>query len=409
MELANLKQKKKVLCLVLLLVLGSLQTGCWSMKELNTIAFVLATGIDRTPEGKILLTVQIARPGAFGGGGQGSPGFPENNVWVVSEVGATVLDARRELETKVPRRIYWGHNVVLLIGEDMARHNIKVPIDFFTRSPVIRETFHILVTKGKAYEVLNSHSQLESTSAQSIGHLINRGMGYQMTLKDLSVMLASKNTKNPVLPVVALTPSGVPQGPGMKENLPQVKGTPQNIHPLHGEPTITGSAIFSNDYKLVDWLDMKETRGVLLLKNQIRQGVVTFSSPSEPTNQISVRITDANTTVEPYYDGEQLLYDIKCQVEGDVFEKHSNEDLTQPRVIEVLNQAMSEEIKANIEATLKKAQENEIDIFEFGDKFHLKYPQTWLQIEERWDQVLANASFQVTVESEIRRSGLVAK
>lgn len=379
------------------------------MKELPTIAFVLATGVDRTPDGKILLTVQIARPGAFGGGGESAPSYPENNVWVISEAGDTVLDARRELEQKVSRRIYWGHNVMILVGEEMARHDIKQALDFFTRSPIIRETMFVLVAKGKAYEVLNSHSQLETTSAQSTGQLVRQGVGLQITLKDISVMLANKNRRNPVLPTLELTPSGVPQGPGLKENLPEVSENQPQMPPVHGEVTITGSGVFRHN-RLIGWLDIKETRGVLWVKNQLKQGVVTFSSLNEPKKKISVRITDSNTTVEPFYNGEEILFNIKSEVEGDIFEKQSDEDLSKPEIIEALNKKMSEEIENNILDVTKKVQnEYQADIFDFGDKFYRKYNQEWSRIEDRWDEEFANATINVTVESQIRRSGLIAK
>lgn len=406
-----LKKKifKKFLCLILLLTMAVLQQGCWSMKELSTIAFVLATGIDRTQDGKILLTVQIARPSAFGSGGERSSSYQQNNVWVISEVGNTVLDARRELEQKVSRRIYWGHNVVLLIGEDMAKYDVKEAIDFFTRSPIVRETISVLVARGKAFEVLNSHSQLETASAQSIGQMIEQGVGVEVILKDLSVMLASNVRKNPILPVVELTPAGVAQGPGLKENLPQVKESQQMLAPLHGEPTITGSAIFK-DNRLIGWFDMKETRGVLWVKNQLKQGVVTFPSVNNPDKKIAVRLGGADTTVEPFYDGEEIWFNIKAKVEGDVLEKQSDEDLSKPEIIAALDQKMSQEIEKSIRTVITTAQdEYRLDIFEFGDMFYRKYTNHWPQIKDHWDEEFANATINVTVESNIRRSGIVAK
>ncbi|RYD06499.1 hypothetical protein N752_04015 [Desulforamulus aquiferis] len=129
------------------------------------------------------------------------------------------------------------------------------------------------MARGKASEVLNSHSQLENSSAQATSQMIRTGVGVQVNLMDLGRMLASRS--NPVLPVIELTPSGTPQGPGLKENLPGIKPSEQKLPPAHGEITLTGSAVF-NKNKQVGWLDMKETRGLLWIMNKVQKGVVTI-------------------------------------------------------------------------------------------------------------------------------------
>lgn len=126
---------KKIICLFLMFVVIVFQGGCWSRKEINDLAIVLATGVDQASDGKIRLTVQIARPRAFGGGGQKPSGFEKNNVWVISQNGETVLDAQRYLEAKVSRKVYWGHNVILVLGEELAKQGVRQAINF---SPVHR-------------------------------------------------------------------------------------------------------------------------------------------------------------------------------------------------------------------------------------------------------------------------------
>lgn len=204
---------KKTICLLIIISLILPLEGCWSRKELNELAIVLAAGLDSTPEGNIVLTVQIARPSALGGsqsGQQSGGGAQQNNVWVVSQEGESVLDATRYLESKVPRHIYWGHTVILILGEQLAREGIRKSINFFSRSPHTRETIWVMAARGEARDVLNSHSELESTSAQSAGRMIRAGIGVPVMLKDLSMMLADKGI-NPVLPRIELTPSGTPQ------------------------------------------------------------------------------------------------------------------------------------------------------------------------------------------------------
>ncbi|WP_237766612.1 Ger(x)C family spore germination protein [Peribacillus simplex] len=48
-----------------------LLAGCWDRVEINNIGIVLAAGLDKTAEDKIVLSVQIAIPEAMGGGQMG--------------------------------------------------------------------------------------------------------------------------------------------------------------------------------------------------------------------------------------------------------------------------------------------------------------------------------------------------
>lgn len=112
---------RKIAVLLLLLLLTGLLGGCWNRREITEIAIVLGAGVDWTKDGKIRLTVQIARPGAFYGGGEGGAGGREPTSWVVSAEGKTVAEAERNLARKVPRDIYWGHCIVLVFGEELAK------------------------------------------------------------------------------------------------------------------------------------------------------------------------------------------------------------------------------------------------------------------------------------------------
>ena len=112
---------KKIAILLLLALLTGLLGGCWSRKEITEVAVVLGTGVDWTADGRIRLTVQIARPSAFAGGSEAGAGGKEPTSWVVSAEGKTVEEAERYLAMKVPRDIYWGHCIILVIGEEMAK------------------------------------------------------------------------------------------------------------------------------------------------------------------------------------------------------------------------------------------------------------------------------------------------
>jgi len=399
---------KKLVCLLLILGLTVPLEGCWSRREINELAIVLAAGVDSAPDGEILLTVQIARPSSFGGGESGRSGVAgpqQNNLWVISQAGETVYDAQRRLETKVSRNLYWGHTVILVFGEQIARQGIRKAFNFFTRSPGARETIWVLVARGDAKEVLNSHSQLETTSAQGIGAMIRAGVGIPVMLKDLSLMLAGKGI-NPVLPRVELTASGTPQGPGMKENIPEAENEPDHGTQTHAEMTITGAGVF-NDERLVGWLDMMETSGLLWLAGRMKKAEITFPSPNEPGKDFSACIYRSITKIEPFYDGQNIWFDIKMRMDAELWEEQSLEKITEPRIFTAMEESLTRRVEQISRAVLEKAQQDyEVDIFGFGDVWHRKYPRQWPALKDRWNEEFANADVYISVQVHIRRTGL---
>lgn len=78
---------RKIIVLTLLVAV-ILTGGCWDRRELNELAIVLGAGVDRLPDGRIQLTLQLARPSAFGGGeGGANVSMNQNIAWVVSGTG----------------------------------------------------------------------------------------------------------------------------------------------------------------------------------------------------------------------------------------------------------------------------------------------------------------------------------
>src|SRR5699024_9410507 len=83
-------------------------------------------------------------------------------------------------------------------------------------------------------------------------------------------------------------------------------------------------------------------------------------------------------------------------------------DVSKEENILRIEDACSKTIEENIKASVKKVQkENGIDIFGFGIVFHRKYPEQWQEIEDNWDEIFADADFEIEVETKIIRTGLI--
>lgn len=110
--------RRTVLLIVVLVLLITPLTGCWSRKELGDLAVAIGLGIDKTDKG-YRVTVQIVAPSlaaASSGGGTGGP-----PALAVATESVTIMEAVRKLTTMLPRKIYLSHLSILLLDEATAR------------------------------------------------------------------------------------------------------------------------------------------------------------------------------------------------------------------------------------------------------------------------------------------------
>lgn len=389
---------RKIAVLLLLLLLTGLLGGCWNRREITEIAIVLGAGVDWTKDGKIRLTVQIARPGAFYGGGEGGAGGREPASWVVSAEGKTVAEAERNLARKVPRDIYWGHCIVLVFGEELAKKGMRLAMSFFNRDRQPRENMWVMVAKGEAKDILETYSALEKTSAQTVGFLTRIKTGYAVRNYELSQMWASRGVQ-PAVSAVEVKDAGVTPGMGQEKKSPPYK-----------QVEFSGAAVLKRD-KLIGWLGPYETKGLLWLKGEPVKGVIVVPSPGEPDKKVSIRIRRGSTKIEPKRDGEYPVFDVKIRVEGDLIEQQSDENLAKPGKIKTLEKEMAQDILRITTAVLEKAQlDYGVDIFGFGEAFHRKYKKEWKKFRDRWDdEVFTRAEVNIAVEAHIREIGLFTK
>ncbi|MFP3126070.1 hypothetical protein OH784_25860 [Ectobacillus funiculus] len=91
------------ICCVMIFVMA----GCWSRVEINDIAIVTATAIDKMRNGKIRIALQVAIPQKLGPIGSGGSGAEMQTTILISETGENVMDASRRLQEKFPRRIFF--------------------------------------------------------------------------------------------------------------------------------------------------------------------------------------------------------------------------------------------------------------------------------------------------------------
>ncbi|MFC5406855.1 Ger(x)C family spore germination protein [Cohnella soli] len=382
--------RKSIIVVALGMSLAPL-AGCWDRTEVNDLALVMATGIDKKDDKTIELSVQIFVPRASGGGGGGGVmggggGGGMAQTLVRSEEGSTIADAMSKLQEKLPRKIFWGHGEVFVIGEKMAREGIREHVDFLLRDPEPRIRADMLVSKGEAKEVMELLPPLERSSAESLREMVKTRIGIKTTANDLAQMLAGESGAAALPWVEILPPESEKKG----------KQT---------DPYITGTAVFKKD-KMVGRMDDKVTRGLLWVRNEIKSATVTIE-PQEAEGYVSVRMRNSTTELIPGMNDEKWTMTVRIDSKYDLVQNTTNLSSVNPKLMKEIQNELNESVENNVRLALDRGQQElKTDIFGFADAFHRKYPKSWNKSKERWDEIFPKVEVNVEVNSKILRPGM---
>ncbi|MDQ0062836.1 spore germination protein KC [Paenibacillus harenae] len=371
--------------MLLILILG---TGCWDRKEINDIGLVMATGLDLADNGQIQATLQIALPASssLSTGGGSKPG----KFFLISAVGKNGLELEQKLQQKLSRTLFFSHRSVILIGEDLARKGINDILDVFNRNPRNRLKTYMLVVKGrKAADLLQVDYPYELAPAEALKEMeMLKGEGTIVTLRDFMIASATGG----MYPTTGVLEPAAFHRPGEK--------TADRLF------RINGTAIFKSA-KLAGFLNNTETHEFLWFKHNKRTDKIAADMPDGQGN-VGYLITSSNYKIDVDSRSDPLKFHIRLKAIGYLFENNTPLDVTDPKNLQVINKALEDHIKLDMQAFLRKIQtEYHTDIVGFGQELQRHNPKKWRALEEEWDQYFKAADVSVSVAVTISNTGAI--
>lgn len=384
---------KRFILLGLIGVILFLTTGCGAKSEIEDLGMVAAMGIDTTPAGDYLISLQILKAqkqssGGMGGQKGGKPETP-SDVELITVSGDTIYGAFDNLSTQLGKKLHLSHINFVVISEKVAQSGVADIIDAGLRSHQFRIDTPFLVTKDKASKIIFTKTPDNPIPANAIKNILDwqsrHGYSAVITYLDFANVLASKTTA-PVAGVIDRYDTE-----------------------LAGETiTVAGLAVFNKD-KLAGYLDAEETRGMQWIKGKVREGTITIPSPEK--GKITLRITSASSKITPIIKNEKLVIQVKVRAQSYLRELDDQLDpMGNPGILKELDQRQNEAIKSEINNALYAAQQNlKADIFEFGQVIRRDYPSEWKSMEKNWSETFPDLEIEIIVDSHILRPGMISK
>ena len=383
-----------ILLLSVLLLLG----GCWNKRELNELAIVTAVGVDKSDE-QFEISVQIVNPSQVASNKASGIQVP---VFTYHAKGKSLFDAIRKLTALTPRKPYYAHAQIIIIGEEMAEEGMNSILDLFQRDPEGRSDFNFIVSHDStAQEILSVLTPLEDVPASKMFKSLKVseavwGTTESVILDDLIQSLGSID-HSAVLPSIHIY--GDADAGDFSSNIEKIDSPAQLKY--------GGLAIFKN-YKLIGYLTEQESRDYNFLNNNIKSTFEIIACPEE--GKISTEIINSSTKMTGHFQNDVPSISIKLDIEQNVAEISCPLDLTKSKTIDALNKETSKQIKERLERTLQTIQQTyQADLLKFSNVLHREDYQAWNRIKKNWLTLYPDLEVQIEVDVHTKGIGTATK
>lgn len=387
-------EMKKELTVILLILLTLLLSGCWSKRELSELAIVVGLGVDKVDD-MYEVSVQVVDPGEISSKQPSSVRAP---VITYNSQGKTVFEAIRRITTSSPRKPYFSHIQIVVIGEKLASEGINQTIEFLARDHEIRNDFNVIVAnKTTAKEVLNVLTPIEKIPAHLISKSIQHSEKYWGSIQSVTIdeLINTLNSdeKSPVLSVIEVHGN---QKLGIDKTNTERVDTPVILD-------FTGLAVFKKD-KLIGILTEEESKSFNFLNDNIKDTIEIIACPNE--GQLSTEIFKSKAKITGKIKNSTPELNIRMDIEQNVSEVDCDINLAKLETIQFINKMTSKTIKDKTEQVLYTIQNNyQVDYLGFSEVLHREDPKEWKKIKDEWPEIFPDLVINVEVNVSTRGLG----
>lgn len=363
---------RRVLCIsgVLLLLL---MTGC-EFKDIDRRIFVVALGVDPGEgENSFKVSVKLAIP-------QGEVTKIDEKVLILTEESTSISEALRRMKSKVEKELDYVHCKSLIVGEGLAKKDIRHVLDWAVRRRDVQLILNFAVGKPGALEVLKvkppteripSNSLILAMSGQGTeSPFITSVFAYEL-MRDVY-----EKGKDPILPV---------------------------IEALGKEEFLIDKIALLDKQKVKMVLSPGESR----LFNLLARKNLRSNFPAVVDGNMYQYYTESSSSsykiITPQNGKPVIRYTIKIKA---IVEENSTQDIVTPEVMRQISASGEEWLNSEILALLDKIQASGMDPFGWGLHYAARHwnNDTEMQV---WEKLYQELAFEVKAEVDVKYSGMI--
>lgn len=392
------KKKIAAVLLVIPIILFSF-TSCIQGHQLNETAIVQAIGIDWA-EDQFEVTLQIYSP--KGAGASTAIDTSKNNSSTITSSGKTLASAIRNATLSQGKKIFTGHNRIIIIGKSMAQQGIESLFSYFNRNALTLQNVQVLLAEETAKQIITANIDQGILAAETIQKMVDNshenGFVYLSPYYLFSKNMIFHNGCGAV-PIISLVPEKESSSQSGEENSTSAK-IPEVTH-LNMDKT----AVFQ-DFKLAGTLDQNETRGLLFLSNQIKKTIFVTEEPN--TGTCSIDVYQCKTKLTTDFEDGNLTFTLKVDARASLDEiLTSNTKFSKENSIHYLEEAckkiIEEETKSAFETTVNQYHS---DVFSLSDLILKEDSDLWKELEDDFYKNMPPMNLNTQIDFVIDRTGM---
>ncbi|WP_168122996.1 Ger(x)C family spore germination protein [Paenibacillus sp. HB172176] len=367
--------------IIITMVCSLLLTGCWSKYELTELGFVMGVALDEGENGHIKMLTQIYRPSSAESKNAATTRASSVNIKTED---TSIMEAIRDIPIHLGRKAQWSHMRVIIVGEKLAKKtDIARLLDLFYRDHEPRGSIKLLISKGEAATFFESNPMIEQTISQQFlrseeSASINSEKTVNSNLLDLMRQLKSVQNKA----IVAY----IYKDKQMKDLF-----------------STAGLALLNNGMmKAV--MPSSKVEGFKLLRNKYNSGVIEMKCPGEKELKESVEVLNVDVALKPRLSQDTLV--VNVSVKGDLaIGELTCSTIESMKEEKAFLDRVSKAIQVQMEDTLAFLQKNKMDVIGVGNHIYRNNPKAWQGVEKDWDQIFADAEFQIRIKLRLVTGG----
>jgi Ger(x)C family germination protein len=362
--------------LIILIIVPILLTGCWDQRLLVNRTLVNGISFDLTDEGKITSSVRALNIKSMGGGQ-----FELNDELVEAER-PTVVGIGLDLDSKIAGEIDASKAHVLIIGEEIAKKGIHPLIEFFYRNRDSYLSSKIVISKGKAHDILTVEKE-KSPIAFVILQLL-QGAEADTVIPKKTTFTVWNNILDP----------------GNDMILPYVERVETN------KIEVAGVALFNGDQYTGTTVSKAKSGLLLSMMNQLGKTnrMALILGPKNNRQSISFSTRDVRRNLEVQVDKDDKItgkIDLNLNIEVGSYPQ----DFKNPLNTKKLNQELSAELTKQAKEITNTLVQANCDALGIGRRISSYHPELWKKIN--WEEEYKNVQFEPNIKVNIIKTGNV--
>lgn len=357
---------------------------------------------------EIKLGLQIFAPSKSG---EGKIGASADNAKIIESSGKTITEAVQNATLMQGKKIFPGHNRIIVISEEMAKEGLSQTLEFFSSNTFARKNVNVVISRGKAIDIIKTKLNQGMLPADILQKLITNAneIGYADNVLLYEFERSMKNNHDSdILPVVKMQEKKEEkQAKGKEGGSDKPEEAQKGADEIESVSSIMvdGCAIITKD-GLIDILDKSESRGILWIRNAIDS--TTVISSTDVFSICTTNISTIETKITPTITNDDIKFNINISCKGALGELHMKEGQTADTndiksIQKSAEQVIEEECQAAFERVIIK---DKADVFNFGDIIWNHDVDVWKNFKDDWESYLDKIEIDVTVNVDIDSVGL---